>query len=1277
MGDAADQVARQMEAMRLNNDRQEVEDLRIEIPAVAGGGARGYGGAEAPHMAYWGGPFAAPIPANYAAPASVDDVAMPTRSPVAGGVQPRVATTTPVLPTAPKYDGESMHDRRVFMQRYETYVHSLTAFNTIDSQPFQMPVSACIEDKTRRVICMFEFRKHPALVTEQEWVDYFRKALEPEKFDDDYTLVNRAMLKLKMSTVYPDAASRMSKLQKDLYKILEDTHMDTIIPEREPQKLVEYLTAAFEPAEFREMVVERMRNKTNKPLKTDVVRFCKWATDILVDYVQWTAKLRPEKAAPRRDDRSRQPPNGRDRERAPRPTGGSGPPTGGGSVPKTPREEDKNRGAGGKTGGGGCLKCGATDHLVRECSKATEAESRALVAQWRAARKAENEAKMRSLRLAVDSDARVMALQAPAATTVDLGTAEAELDGVVVRDALLDTGADVSLVAVGVLRELERGGAYVCTATAGTPMMLSPVGGKQVAVTRKARFREVRLRTSAGPLVLHDLECWVHETDESLALTIGRPVMVALGYSTDGLLAAAKKQLGVNSQDETDKDGAVAPDGETTGGLEGDAGGVTATPLIRMQQLRSDQLRAQLDAGWGPEDDGLDLKASLPDLRKVSAVEDVKAALDERFDAALQHGMSRAAADRLRALLDEYTDVFRLEFGQDPPVSVEPLRVRLKPDAVPVKCKQRRYPPVHREFLEQHVQELQDAGLVFENHRSRWASPPRIVAKKEPGQYRMTVDTRGVNAMTEPMPWPMPDLESAPACVEGSTAYFAIDWFRGYWQLPLHPDSQELYTIMTARGMVTPTRVLMGSTDAVAYCQGVVETIFGDMLYSRLLAWLDDVLGFAADDVALMGTLETVLQRCAEYGLKLHPKKCEFYVPKAKWCGKIISKDGVAHCPERVAGLVDMQPPTTGADLQQLLCAVNWMRGSIPMYSTVTANLYELLEAAAKAAGSRKKTKLQRVPLSSVGWSAEHESSLASVKAALLEMVPLAHPRADTKVCLFTDASLDHWGAVATQVPLDDIGKDLADQQHEPLAFLSGKFVGAASRWPIVEKEAFAIVEACKRLEYVLLRPGGFKIYTDHRNLTYIFSPHTVNANMARYQADKLQRWAMALTMFEFEIEHVAGDDNVWGDLLSRWGAAGRQPPQECRMQSLAIVKRVSPLQEPEFQWPSEQEIATEQRNELASRPANGPLPDCVWDSERAVYVVASGAIWVPASATDLQQRICVVAHAGASGHRGERATLQAVQSVFSWDAMATDVRAFVQGCFHCLAVGSSREPRL
>ena len=66
---------------------------------------------------------------------------------------------------------------------------------------------------------------------------------------------------------------------------------------------------------------------------------------------------------------------------------------------------------------------------------------------------------------------------------------------------------------------------------------------------------------------------------------------------------------------------------------------------------------------------------------------------------------------------------------------------------------------------------------------------------------------------------------------------------------------------------------------------------------------------------------------------------------------------------------------------------------------------------------------------------------------------------------------------------MDQLGLAVADQQHEPLMFLSGTFGGAAMRWATVEKEAFALVETVKRADYLLRRPGGFRLFTDHRGI--------------------------------------------------------------------------------------------------------------------------------------------------------------------------------------------------
>jgi hypothetical protein len=75
----------------------------------------------------------------------------------------------------------------------------------------------------------------------------------------------------------------------------------------------------------------------------------------------------------------------------------------------------------------------------------------------------------------------------------------------------------------------------------------------------------------------------------------------------------------------------------------------------------------------------------------------VRYALNECVQRAKDRGLSPEGQTTLRSPLKEYFDVFPLGWKEgDTPVSVEPLRVKLKPGAVPTACKQRRYPPCRR-----------------------------------------------------------------------------------------------------------------------------------------------------------------------------------------------------------------------------------------------------------------------------------------------------------------------------------------------------------------------------------------------------------------------------------------------------------------------------------------------------------------------------------------------------------------------------------------------------
>ncbi|KAE8999859.1 hypothetical protein PR001_g18944 [Phytophthora rubi] len=976
-------------------------------------------------------------------------------------------------------------------------------------------------------------------------------------------------------------------------------------------------------------------------MKKQIVPFCKWVTTMLAQYMQWNDDARAQKPASEAKPGQRQ-----QRGKSPHPSTPSS-----STTTSSKPSSDQSTAGERKRPALPCLKCASPEHSVRHCPHAQPGEAEKLIAEVRERKQAKQ--RLHTKKLHAPPDGGVPSGSSSEGTPTAPGHVIAVADGLEVTATLLDSGSDDTLIsraAVEALLKLDPG---LDLRDAPTPAYGKPVGGQLVVLSRVALIRKVSLATSAGPLVLRNLRCWVDETDEELNITIGRPMMERLGYSVDAFLVAA-----LTKQPEYDGGGGapLSPD---------------SSPMLKMQRL---QYQACYDPPSSSEATALEDFALTPKFESDDvASQRVQELFVKGLKEAVARGLSERGLLRMKASLDKYTDNFRVQFGLDPPVKVAPLKVRLKPGATPVKCKARRYPLLHRIFLDAHVKELLDALLIRENNRSRWCSPPRIVPKKDMGDLRMTIDDRAVNACTEAMPFPMPQLEVVITHVEGATVFFSCDWFKGYWQLPLDPESQELYTLMTHRGMYTPLRDPMGATDSVAFCQQAVEEIFRDEINRGVLAWLDDLLGYAATEAELCDLFDRVMQKCADYGLKLHPGKCVFFTKSIKWCGRVISAAGVTHCPDRIQGLVDMAPPITAADLQQLLCAANWMRTSIPEYANITGPLYKTLEVAMKITGSRKKSKLQKTKLDECQWGQEETASLNNLKDALARITPLAHPRADWDVCLFTDASAEYWGAVATQIPPGDLEKPRGEQRHEPLAFLSGKFVGAASRWAIVEKEAFAIVEACQHLDYLLLRPGGFTIFTDHRNLIYIFNPYAVDAGIHRYQADKLQRWALGLSCFNYEIEHVSGEENVWGDLLSRWGAPRDDPPPSTlQLRQLAVVDQVAPLQQPDFEWPTPTEIRHVQDEAIALR-----VPDDVTlDSERDLYVTNTGKVWLPPDAGDLHQRVCVIGHAGASGHRGIKATLHMIKEVFYWPTMSTDVEAFIRGCIHCLSTGNSREPR-
>lgn len=81
----------------------------------------------------------------------------------------------------------------------------------------------------------------------------------------------------------------------------------------------------------------------------------------------------------------------------------------------------------------------------------------------------------------------------------------------------------------------------------------------------------------------------------------------------------------------------------------------------------------------------------------------------------------------------------------------------------------------------------------------------------------------------------------------GSMCFGLFDFIKGYWQLPLAKEWQEILSYMTHRKIYTPRRVPQGCVDAAFSFQSTMEQCFVSLLCQHLLVWIDGLLLYAND----------------------------------------------------------------------------------------------------------------------------------------------------------------------------------------------------------------------------------------------------------------------------------------------------------------------------------------------------------------------------------------------------------------------------------------------
>ncbi|XP_055584759.1 uncharacterized protein K02A2.6-like [Uranotaenia lowii] len=400
--------------------------------------------------------------------------------------------------------------------------------------------------------------------------------------------------------------------------------------------------------------------------------------------------------------------------------------------------------------------------------------------------------------------------------------------------------------------------------------------------------------------------------------------------------------------------------------------------------------------------------------------------------------------------------------------------------------------------VDKELDRLEHANIITPVEYSAWAAPI-VVVRKASGAIRICGDySTGLNNALEANQYPLPLPQDIFAKLSNCTIFSKLDLSDAFLQVEVDESSQELLTINTHRGLYRYNRLSPG----VKAAPGAFQQLAG---LKNTLGYLDDVLIGGADEEEHNRNLKAALQRFQEYGFTMKAEKCSFGSQQIKYLGHLIDKHGLRPDPAKIDVIRNLPPPTDVTGVRSFLGAINYYGRFVPAMRTLRYPLDELLK------GNKQ-----------FNWSADCQKAFDQFKTILASDLLLTQYSPDLPIVVSADASSVGVGAT--------ISHKFPDGSVKVIQHASRALTAAEQAYGQPDREGLALVFACTKF-HKMLYGRSFTLQTDHAPLLRIFGS---KKGIPTYTANRLQRWALQLLLYNFHIEYISTDKFGNADVLSR-----------------------------------------------------------------------------------------------------------------------------------------------
>lgn len=487
------------------------------------------------------------------------------------------------------------------------------------------------------------------------------------------------------------------------------------------------------------------------------------------------------------------------------------------------------------------------------------------------------------------------------------------------------------------------------------------------------------------------------------------------------------------------------------------------------------------------------------------------------------------------------------------------------------------------------------------------------MVRKSDGSWRLCVDYRALNTNTVKNKFPIPLIDELLDELHGAHFFSKLDLRSGYHQVRVAEEDIAKTAFRIHEGHYEFLVMPFGLTNAPSTFQALMNFIFKPFLRKFVLVFFDDILVYSQTEGDHVDHLHQVLFTLSQHQLYAKRSKCRFSQHQIEYLGHVISHNGVAVDPSKIAAIKEWPVPKNSKGLRGFLGLTGYYRKFIHHYGIIAAPLTSMLKKNAFA------------------WTDNGLQAFADLKNALLHPPVLTMPDFTKTFVLECDASGTGVGAILMQ-------------EKRPLAYLSKSLKGKALNLSTYEKEMLAILLAVRKWRQYLLG-RLFLIKTDQRSLKYLLEQ--------RMNTEPQHTWLHKLTGYDYGVEYKKGIENTAADALSR-----RDNNESTEHWGLTIVA-------PKWLDIVKDMIKHSQYfKDLQDKAAAGHLSDNYSHYNELWFY--KGRVLLDPLSTFCQEVLADAHSSPIGGHSGYHRTLQRAKATFWWVGMRKAVKTLVRECDKC-----------